>query len=190
MKKFSLSMIFVFIIALLSGCIVTDNQDKYERKQFQTTEDIYEIMVNDISTNYTLKVSDSKEMIVDYSDSPTDSWYTIEVSDDILKINKTRGTVGVEDSSVIITMPKKEYQNISIETTNGDIIFDNVSSQQYKCFTENGDIKGTLEANEADYLIVVKTKNGKSNIKDNVIESSKTIEFSTKNGDVKIVFNK
>lgn len=175
-------------ILTLSGCIITDNSDEYERMKFQTTEDISEIMVWDLSTDYTAQISDNNDVIVEYSDSPTKSWYNIDVSEGILKIEKTRGTVGVEDSSVTILLPEKEYNNIFIETTNGDISFDNVFFLNYKCFTENGDITGTLNGNEADYLIVTKTKNGDSNLKDNVIESSKTIEFNVKNGDINIDF--
>ena len=62
-------------------------------------------------------------------------------------------------------------------------------SDKYKCSVENGDITGTLNGSEADYLIVVKTENGDSNLKDNVIESSKSIEFNVENGDVDISFS-
>lgn len=45
-----------------------------------------------------------------------------------------------------------------------------------------------LNGNELEYLIVVNTENGDSNINDNVIESSKSIEFNVKNGDVNVNF--
>lgn len=54
---------------------------------------------------------------------------------------------------------------------------------------KNGDITGTLNGNEKDYLIVVKAQNGDSNITDNVIESSKSIEFNVENGNVNIDFS-
>lgn len=76
-----------------------------------------------------------------------------------------------------------------IETTNGDILFDNTNSLNYKCSTENGNITGTIKGVETDYLIVTKTVNGKSNIKNNVIESTSIIEFNVKNGDVNIEFS-
>ena len=107
----------------------------------------------------------------------------------MLKIEKTQETVGVEENSVIITLPEKEYKNISIETSNGDIVFHDVLSKKYKCFVENGDITGTLNGDEKDYLIVVKTKNGDSSIRDHVMESSKTIEFNVKNGNVDVDFS-
>ena len=54
----------------------------------------------------------------------------------------------------------KEYEEISVNTTNGDIIFENVSSMVYQCDTENGDIKGTILGNIADYSCTVSVKNG------------------------------
>ena len=189
MKKVFLGIILIVSIGILSGCMVTENYDEYERKQFHSTDEISEIIAKDSSTNYSLQVSDTEEILVEYSDSMTDPWYDIDVADGVLKIEKNKGTVGVEENSVVITLPRKEYKNISIDTSNGDIVFENVLSEKYKCFVENGDITGTLNGNEKDYLIVLKAKNGDSNITDNVIESSKSIEFNVENGNVNIDFS-
>lgn len=188
MKRMSVGILLIGISALLSGCIITDNYDEYERKQFQSTEEISEIVIEDISTEITMVTSSNKEVLVDYSDSPKDSWYRIEISNGILNIKKTRKTVGVEDSTMVVSLPEKEYQNFSIETTNGDIILDNTTALTYKCSTENADIKGSLKGVEADYLIIIAVQNGKSNLENNVNESSKMIEFNVKNGDVNVKF--
>lgn len=189
MKKIFLGMILVASMGILSGCLVTDNDDKYERQQFRSTEEISEIVVTDSSTNYKIQVSDTEELLVKYSDSATQSWYNIDVTDGTLNIEKTKETVGVEENSVIITLPEKEYQSIAIETSNGDVAFENVSFDKYKCYVENGDITGTLSGSEADYLTVVKIENGDSNLKDNAIESDKSIEFNVKNGNVEVEFS-
>lgn len=187
MKKY-LSILIVISLVILSGCMISDSFDEYERKQFRSKDEVSEIIVKDKSADYLLRVSDTKELLVDYSDSTTDSWYDIDIVDGVLRIEKTKGTVGVEDNSVIITLPKREYKNISIDTSNGDIVFKNVLSKKYNCSIENGDITGVLNGNELEYLIVVNTENGDSNINDNVIESSKSIEFNVKNGDVNVNF--
>ena len=148
MKKIFLGIIFIFSIGVLSGCMVTEDYDEYERKQFRSTDEISEIIAKDSSTNYSLQISDTEELLVEYSDSATESWYDIDAADGMLKIEKTQGTVGVEENSVIITLPEKEYKNISIETSNGDIVFHDVLSKKYKCFVENGDITGTLNGDE------------------------------------------
>ena len=189
MKKIFLGIIFIFSIGVLSGCMVTEDYDEYERKQFRSTDEISEIIAKDSSTNYSLQISDTEELLVEYSDSATESWYDIDAADGMLKIEKTQGTVGVEENSVIITLPEKEYKNISIETSNGDIVFHDVLSKKYKCFVENGDITGTLNGDEKDYLIVVKIKNGDRSIRDHVMKSSKTIEFNVTNGNVDVDFS-
>ena len=71
MKKIFLGMILVASMGILSGCLVTDNDDKYERQQFRSTEEISEIVVTDSSTNYKIQVSDTEELLVKYSDSAT-----------------------------------------------------------------------------------------------------------------------
>lgn len=188
MKKIFVGILLLVGIGILSGCVVTENFDEYERKQFYSKDEISEVIVKDNSTNYTIQMADTEEVQVEYSDSPAQSWYDIDVVDEILKIEKTQGTVGVEENSVFITLPEKEYQNITIETSNGDINFKNVFFHKYKCFLENGDITGTLNGRESDYHIVVKTKNGDSDLMDNVIESSDVIEFNVKNGNVRVGF--
>ena len=189
MKKLFLGIVLTVSLGILSGCMITENYDEYKRKQFRSTDEISEIIAKDSSTNYSLQVSDTEEVLVEYSDSMIEPRYDIDVADGVLKIEKNKGTVGVEENSVVITLPSKEYKNISIDTSNGDIVFENVLSDKYKCFVENGDITGTLNGNEKDYLIVVKAKNGDSNITDNVIESSQSIEFNVENGNVNIDFS-
>lgn len=96
--------------------------------------------------------------------------------------------MGVDDSSLVISLPDSEYEEISVNTTNGDIIFNNITSAVYRCNTENGDIKGTIQGNSADYLCVVSVKNGDSTLENNAITSTKIIEFNVKNGDVEVEF--
>ena len=136
MKKIFFGILLVVSMGIISGCMVTEDYDEYERQQFRSAEEISEVIVTDSSTNYTLQVSDTEELLVEYSDSPTKSWYNIDVADGTLKIEKTQGTVGVEENSVIITLPEKEYQSITLETSNGDITFENVFSDKYKCSVE------------------------------------------------------
>ena len=160
--KIFLGIILFAGIGVLSGCMVTEDYDEYERKQFRSTDEISEIIAKDSSTNYSLQVSDTEELLVEYSDSATESWYDIDAADGVLNIEK--------------------------KTSNGDIVFHDVLSKKYKCFVENGDITGTLNGDEKDYLIVVKIKNGDSSIRNHVMESSKTIEFNVKNGNVDVDF--
>lgn len=62
MKKIFFGILITAIIGLLSGCIVTDNHDEYETKQYHSTNEISEIMITDISTNITIQSSDSNDV--------------------------------------------------------------------------------------------------------------------------------
>lgn len=189
MKKISLLLLLVVSISfVLSGCIVTDDDNDYERNEFKSKEAISKVVVSDESTDVLFQISDSEEVSVKYSDLSKKQVYDISVSNGILEIEKTKSTVGVDDTSLVISLPDKEYEEISVNTTNGDIIFENVSSMVYRCDTENGNIKGTILGSKADYSCTVSVKNGDSTIDNNDINSTKTLELNVKNGDVKVEF--
>ena len=189
MKKIALLLLLVVSFSLvLSGCIITDNDDGYERKEFKSKETFNQIVVSAESADVLFQYSDDKEVSVKYPESSTKQVYDISVSNGVLEIKKTRSTEGVDDSSLVISLPDKEYEEISVNTTNGDIIFENISSAVYRCNTENGDIKGTIQGNSADYLCVVSVENGDSTLENNAITSTKIIEFDVKNGNVEVEF--
>lgn len=189
MKKISLLLLLVVSFSfVLSGCIVTDDDNNYERNEFKSKETIRKVVVSDESTDVLFQISDSEEVSVKYSDLSKKQVYDISVSNGILEIEKTKSTVGVDDTSLVISLPDKEYEEISVNTTNGDIIFENVSAMVYRCDTENGNIKGTISGSKADYSCTVSVKNGDSTIDNNDINSTKTLELNVKNGDVKVEF--
>ena len=188
MKKISLLLLLVVSFSLvLSGCIITDDGDDYERKEFKSKETFNQIIVSAESADVLFQYSDDKEVSVKYPESSTKQVYDISVSNGVLGIKKI-STESVDDSSLVISLPNKEYEEISVNTTNGDIIFENISSTVYRANTENGDIKGTIRGNSVDYLCVVSVKNGDSTLENNAITSTKIIEFDVKNGNVEVEF--
>lgn len=176
------------IVLGLTRCVITDNSDAYERKEFKSREDINKVIVDDESAEVIFKVADNNELSIEYAESLTKSWYNISVENGILKIEKVENTVGVEDNSLIISLPNKNYEEILVKTTNGNITFENISSKIYRCNNQNGNIKGTIYGDPAEYLSVISVENGSSNLKNNVIKSEKMIELNVKNGDIKIEF--
>ena len=169
MKKISLLLLLVVSFSLvLSGCIVTDNGNDYERKEFKSKETISKVVVSAESADVLFQISDNKEVSVKYPESSTKQVYDISASNGVLEIKKIRSTVGVDDSSLVISLPDKEYEEISVNTTNGDIIFENVSSMVYQCDTENGDIKGIKVPRKLDKQWYIDT--AKKRIKDFVGE--------------------
>ena len=190
MKKLFLGIVLTVSLGILSGCMITENYDEYKRKQFRSTDEISEIIANDSSTNYSLQVSDTEELLVEYSDSTTESWYDIDVADGVLKIEKTQGTVGVEENSVIITLPKKEYKNISIETSNGNIVFENILAEKYKCFVKNGDITGSISGVMDEFSITCTIKKGESNLPALKEGGDKSLTAECNNGDINMNFVK
>ena len=67
MKKVSLGIIMIVMVGLLSGCIVTDDYDEYERKKFQSADEVSDIIVRDISASITVKMSEREDVLVKLS---------------------------------------------------------------------------------------------------------------------------
>lgn len=184
----SFSFLITILLISLSGCVITDINSEYVRKEFKSEQNVTEIVIIDESTNITFQTSNSNEISIEYSDSETEPRYSISIKNGVLEMEKTDSTVGVDDNSLIISLPQKEYDEISVNTTNGNITFEHIKSSVYHCSTENGNIDGTILGEATDYLCVITVKNGDSSLENNLIESSKIIEFNVKNGDVKVNF--
>ena len=60
MKKISLLLLLVVSFSLvLSGCIVTDNGNDYERKEFKSKETISKVVVSAESADVLFQISDN-----------------------------------------------------------------------------------------------------------------------------------
>lgn len=188
MKKIILNIVLIVIFLGLSGCVVRDDTTKYQRKEIQISEEIVGVKVIDKSSNIQILTSDTEEISVQYSDSIEEQLYTFEVNDNILEISKIKTTVNLEMSSIVIKLPPKKYDLISVTTTNGDIDLNGIESTIYRCNTENGNIRGDINGRKEDYAIAINVKNGESNLSDTLIKSENILEMKTQNGDIYIQF--
>lgn len=91
MKKISLLLLLVVSFSLvLSGCIITDDGDDYERKEFKSKETFNQIIVSAESADVLFQYSDDKEVSVKYPESSTKQVYDISVSNGVLEIKNKK----------------------------------------------------------------------------------------------------
>ncbi len=188
MKRITINILLIVTFLGLTGCIVRDDATKYQKKEIQISEEIDGLEVLDKSSNIQILTSDTKEISVQYSDFIDEQLYAFEVNDNILKVVKKSSTVNLEMNNIVIKLPKKKYNVISVTTTNGDIDLNGIEATVYKCNTENGNIRGGIGGKKEEYAIAIETKNGTSNLEDTLIKSENMLEMQTRNGDIYIQF--
>lgn len=188
MKKLGLIILVSVIFLGLTSCIVRDDTATYKKEKKQITEEIIGIEVNDYSCNIQILSEDVEKVEIEFPNSEDNDLYAFEVVDNILKMDKRSTTVNLEENNVIIKLPLKKYDIISVVTTNGNIELNNTDATVYRCETQNGNINGRIRGEKEEYEIAVEAENGNSNLKDDLNNREKKIEMKTQNGNIDIGF--
>ena len=122
-----------------------ENADLVPR-QFQTAQQIDRISVEDAISNVTIRTADTDHITVDYADTTEKPLYTISVEDGLLSIHTT--TEEFEGKSIsliqmggknvsehpshdlVITLPQKQYQELSVALAVGILSVEGVKASQ------------------------------------------------------------
>lgn len=189
MKKVISTILVIVMILMLSGCIVKDDTAKYIRENMQIQDEIFGIEINDKSSDIQIFSKKTNEIEIEYTNSVDEELYSFEIEDHVLKIMKNQTTVNVDENNIIIKLPLKRYDFISVKTTNGNIELNEVESMSYKCHTENGSISGTIIGKSEEYSIAVENVNGTSNLEDSLVDSENKLQLKVQNGNININFS-
>ena len=113
-----------------------ENADLVPR-QFQTAQQVDRIRVEDAISNVTIRTTDTDHITVDYADTTEKPLYTISVEDGLLRIqtgslDKIGGRIvsGLSNRDLIITLPQKQYQELSVGLTIGTLSVEGVKAAQ------------------------------------------------------------
>ena len=141
MKKKWVSRVLCGLLAagLLCGFAALpaeENADLVPR-QFQTAQQVDRIRVEDAISNVTIRTTDTDHITVDYADTAEKPLYTISVEDGLLRIqtgslDKIGGRIvsGLSNRDLIITLPQKQYQELSVGLTIGTLSVEGVKAAQ------------------------------------------------------------
>ena len=142
-----------------------ENADLVPR-QFQTAQQIDRIRVEDAISNVTIRTADTDHITVDYADTTEKPLYTISVEDGLLSIQTT--TEEVEETSIslikiggktvskqpshdlVVTLPQKKYQELSVALAVGTLSVDGVQAAQLTAEAAVNTVK--LSGIQADQL--------------------------------------
>ena len=120
-----------------------ENADLVPR-QFQTAQQIDRISVEDAISNVedaisnvTIRTADTDHITVDYADTDEKPLYTISVEDGLLRIqtgslDKIGGRIvsGLSNRDLVITLPQKQYQELSVALAVGTLSVEGVKAAQ------------------------------------------------------------
>ena len=106
-------------------------------RQFQTAQQIDRISVEDAISDVTIRTADTDHITVDYADTDEKPLYTISVEDGLLRIqtgslDKIGGRIvsGLSNRDLVITLPQKQYQELSMTLAVGTLSVEGVKAAQ------------------------------------------------------------
>ena len=114
-------------------------------RQFQTAQQIDRISVEDSISDVTIRTADTDHITVDYADTAERPLYTISVEDGLLRIQTTTEereknislikiggkTVSEKPThDLVITLPQKKYQDVSVALAVGTLSVEGVKAAQ------------------------------------------------------------
>ena len=106
-------------------------------RQFQTAQQVDRISVEDAISDVTIRTADTDHITVDYADTDEKPLYTISVEDGLLRIqtgslDKIGGRIvsGLSNRDLVITLPQKQYQELSVALAVGTLSVEGVKAAQ------------------------------------------------------------
>ena len=106
-------------------------------RQFQTAQQVDRISIEDAISDVTIRTADTDYITVDYADTDEKPFYTISVEDGLLRIQTgSLGKMGgrmvsaQSNRDLVITLPQKQYQELSAALAVGTLTVDGVKAAQ------------------------------------------------------------
>lgn len=167
----------------------SDNENLYlsyycaddDSEQYEITEDKGTLLVTKESkNNYGIFLFGDQYT----SDSYKDVKLTLFIPDNY------EGDLSIQTLDGDIVIGDVVIEKLTINTKDGNVSFDDTTiTQSLSCKTKDGNVKGKLGGKISECNFKTMTINGKNNFNSN-IGGNKTIEITTKDGDIDILFDK
>lgn len=169
----------------LSAFVSTDDRTKKEYEIQR--QDAVSLDITTISSDIILKESNSDAIKITCYESDKISFNT-SVNNGVLKIEETDNRkwfeyllpfIGFKDVSLIVELPKDNWENIALNSTSGDINAQSFNCVEFSSDTTSGDIN--LGSISAENQIRLDTTSGEITLKNS---SSGTIHSESTSGDI------
>ncbi len=147
------------IIFVIGGSLLYKNNGgfnllKYQSKTYETVEDFKNIDINLITYDVTFRKSSDDKVKIEYVESEKELC-SITVVDSVLKITDTENLNWLDrifsfgNKDMIIYLPEKEYSDLTIEVTTGDVkFFSDATFSNVSVILTTGDVEGSLKVNK------------------------------------------
>lgn len=204
MKKF-LKIFFIIIILIL---VVLAVYAIFFRKPLEMELKDYTVSVQEVTGGININVSNrpidlvvnesSEEIKIQYSENSKE-YYDIQIDNKVLKMNLISNKdlfdyIGInnsKNSSIKIEIPKNFLGNMSIMTSNNDIVIPTIEIQgNLELNINNGNITGSIKGSYDDFSIKAEAHKGKSNLLNSNEGAFKQLNVYTNNGDINLNFER
>ena len=197
----------------LAGC--SNSGEPFEEKSYTPDTQISEINLDVQDREIEVSLSEDGQVHIQYSENSKE-YYNISVSENVLTMTSASnknwtdyigGKPSAENRRISLQIPDALLENLTISTTNEDIVLSalavtgsiSISSNGGNIAFEaldvgnaltlsakNGDVSGAVIGSYDDFAIQSDIKKGESNLPDNKGGGGKTLNVSCNNGDVDI----
>ena len=217
MKKIiSLALCLVLSGVVLAGRL--NSSEPFEEKSYTPDTQVNEINLDVRDREIDVSLSADGQIHIQYSESSKE-YYDIFVSDEnvLTMVNASRkewtdyigGNSSVENRKIVLQIPDTLLNNLSLSTTNEDVLLPRLTVKGSMSISsnggnitfeslgvgntlslnvKNGDISGAIVGSYDDFVIQTEIKKGESNLPGNKNSGTKTLNVSSNNGDVHVEF--
>lgn len=218
MKKIILlALCLVLGSTAFTGC--SDNSTPFEKKTYTSDTQINEINLDVRDREIEVSLSEDEHVHIQYFEDRKE-YYNISVSDkNVLTMASAGdkewkdyigGKPSAEKRKISLQIPDVLLENLTLSTTNEDIILPTLAvtgsislssnggnitfgsvdaGNALYLAVKNGDISGTVIGSYDDFAIQCEVKKGESNLPDNKDSGEKRLNVSCNNGNVSIDFH-
>lgn len=199
----------------MAGC--SNSSKSFEEKSYTPDTQVNEINLDVRDRQIEVTLSEDEQVHIQYSENSKE-YYDIAVSGNMLTMTSANskewtdyvgGKASAEDRKIVLQIPDTLLDNLSLSTTNedvllptltvkgsiiissngGNITFENLNVGNALTLTaKNGDISGAIVGSYDDFSIQTEIKKGESNLPSNKGGGEKILSVSCNNGDVEIEF--
>lgn len=215
-KMIALALCLVMSSFALTGC--TGESEPFEEKSYTPDSQIKEINLDVRDREITVTQSEDDQVHIQYAENSKE-YYDISVSDGaVLSMESASskewtdyigGKPSAEARKIVLQIPDTSLVNLSISTTNEDVLLaelavtgditvscngGNISFERLNVgnalslTVKNGDISGKVLGSYDDFAIQSEIKKGDSSLPDSKEGGEKALNVSCNNGDVDIAF--
>lgn len=154
MKKITTTLFSILMLLALCGFTYENTNSDFVKCEYIGTENVSQIVVEDVNADILIKKSDTNSIVVEYYDLSDNPVYTISATAETLEIKKfydpNTSVAASPRKPLVVYIPDKQMHEISVYNRGGSIKCESVDATEFSANMVSGNI--TLNNVSADNI--------------------------------------